>query len=323
MECGKISIIIPVYNVEHYLDRCIDSVLRQTHSNFEALLIDDGSTDDSGDICDRWAKKDPRIRLVHHDTNYGTSEARNAGLAAASGNYIVFVDGDDYISPWFYEHMIKILLEYNVDFAACNYFLDANNTVREPSYFVPTEGIISRDDYWNMEVSGGYMFCAAVWNKLFKSHLWRDLRFRVGKYAEDSFAMTEYVQKAGSIYITKEPLYYYFQRENSLSHIFNVKNLDSVEARLERIEYYYSYGQYSLMKQGLFWSRFILCRAYKAMRNGDTGMCERYKFLRKEYKRLYLLAHKRLSFSRKMIWGSLYYLSDGLYYYARKIILRE
>ena len=113
-----ISVIIPVYKVERYLPRCIDSILSQTYKNIELLLIDDGSPDSSGDICDEYAEKDPRVRMFHKE-NGGVSSARNLGLDEAKGDYIGFVDSDDYIAPGMYEKLVELIEDNNADIAVC------------------------------------------------------------------------------------------------------------------------------------------------------------------------------------------------------------
>lgn len=115
-----ISVIIPVYNVEKYLHRCLDSVIEQTYKNLEVILIDDGSTDHSGEICDDYAAKDVRIHVIHQE-NQGVSAARNKGLDTAKGEYIAFVDSDDYILPEMYAKMLECIIENNVDFCVCQW----------------------------------------------------------------------------------------------------------------------------------------------------------------------------------------------------------
>lgn len=125
----KISIIVPVYNVERYIERCVESICQQTYTNTEIILVDDGSTDSSGKICDEIAVKDPRIRVIHQQ-NSGLSAARNAGLAVAKGEYIAFVDSDDYIAQEMYSVMIENMEKYDLDIIGCTSFRDKGEKYR-------------------------------------------------------------------------------------------------------------------------------------------------------------------------------------------------
>ena len=181
---GLISVIIPLYNVQDYVGRAIASVCAQTYKNLEIILVDDGSTDLSGSICDEWAAKDSRIRVIHKQ-NGGVASARNTGLQAAKGEYITFVDSDDYIEAQMYEDMLGALLKNQADLAVCNYKAVDQNGIRDTSteditVFQGREALevfVAEDERYNIQI--------AVWNKLYKRELTENLGFEDGRIFED------------------------------------------------------------------------------------------------------------------------------------------
>ena len=229
LENSLISLIIPVYNVEEYLDRCINSVVKQTYSNLEIILINDGSTDKSGYLCDVWKEKDSRIIVIHKNRNEGLSAARNSGLDRSSGEYIGFVDSDDWIATDMYELLYAMLVENNADISHCSY----KKVLSEKNLFSDTdiENKMLLDNFDGMkEFLSFNHFILSVWNKLYKRELISDIRFEVGRmFAEDiHFNFFAFMRAKKTIYINK-PKYYYFQRNNSiLSDSFSKKNLDII-----------------------------------------------------------------------------------------------
>lgn len=306
-----ISIIVPVYNAERFLPHCIESILSQSYQNFELYLIDDGSTDSSAEICDKFSLTDNRIKVTHQ-SNSGQSIARNTALDLVQGEYIAFVDSDDYISPLFLEKLLDRIEKDNSDIVVCNYCaIDEQGNTWIPS--IERHGLLSSDEFWLLEKKHK-MYCVALWNKLFKSSLWKTLRLKEGKYAEDSFAMTQYICKAQSISIIEDVLYYYFQRRDSLVHAFSIKNLDSVEAKFERIQLLKD-SRYTELKKSILYSAFcMLSRAYNHLDMQNEKNKERYKELREEYKRWYKILYRndlKVSWKRAKCLSYLY--SDRLF----------
>ena len=214
-EHDLISIIVPIYNVEQYLEKCINSILNQTYTNLEIILVDDGSPDNSGKICDEYAKKDNRIKVIHKE-NGGISSARNTGLKVARGAYVGFIDSDDYIEKDMYEILYKNVKKENADISICsNYDIYKNKiigTKKQGIYTVmtPEETIIKMNSF-------GY-FGFPVWNKLYKKELFYDLRFLTDKKTcEDWYFLYEVICKCKKIVYQSVPKYYYCLRENSLS----------------------------------------------------------------------------------------------------------
>ena len=211
-----ISVIIPVYKVERYLPRCIDSILSQTYKNIELLLIDDGSPDLSGDICDEYAEKDPRVRMFHKE-NGGVSSARNLGLDEAKGDYIGFVDSDDYIAPGMYEKLVELIEDNNADIAVCGYQKELSDGTFQP--YCETEGEILLSQHEQLEclLTNKYYSCSC-WDKLFRKELVTDVRFdSTKKHNEDLLFLYEIMKKSNALAYTSEPYYYYCTNEGSAS----------------------------------------------------------------------------------------------------------
>ena len=231
-----ISIIVPIYNVEAYLEKCIKSIVDQTYTNLEIILVDDGSPDQCGIMCDRWAAKDNLINVIHKK-NGGLSDARNSGLAMASGEYICFVDSDDWINLRYVELLYTAINKFQVPIAACDVtpFYEGNNIavdIEEPiSYGVYTsEGAIET-------LINGTHFRAVAWNKLIHRDLLLGEEFPVGKLHEDEFFSYRILAKAEKLAYVDVPLYYYLQRQGSIMTSISIRHLDSLEAGLQRLTF--------------------------------------------------------------------------------------
>lgn len=217
-----ISVIIPVYNAQTFLHKCVDSVRQQTYTNLEILLVDDGSTDGSGALCDEYAKADERIRVIHQP-NGGVSAARNAGIKKARGAYISFVDNDDWVAPTFLETLWNMLQKYDAPVSVVGHWkVHADRTV--PCYNLPKhipETLISAQEHFDKQHSlrmirapyGNYMP-----DKLFKASLFEHVLFPEGKIYEDIWVLYRLFQKINKIAVYNTPLYYYNrQNDHSLS----------------------------------------------------------------------------------------------------------
>lgn len=209
-----ISVIIPVYKVEKYLDRCVASVVGQTYKNLEIILIDDGSPDNCGVMCDEYAKKDDRIKVIHKK-NGGLSDARNAGLEVMSGNFVGFVDSDDYIAPGFFEKLYWALKENGADISVCGVIKifddgtsERENVFDEDTCFSGEEGF---ETYILDEKIPSY-----ACTKLFKAAVFNGMRFPVGVYYEDLALFYKIFYKVGKYVCIKDDLYYYCLRKDSI-----------------------------------------------------------------------------------------------------------
>ena len=224
----KISVIVPVYNVEAYLERCVESILKQTYSNLEILLVNDGSTDKSGELCDQLALRDQRIRVIHKE-NGGLSDARNRGIDEASSDLIGFIDSDDYIDEDMYETLYRHLRESNADLSMCGHY-DVFHQIPEKQVSEIKTWNLSSEEAIKMVMEAKVLSVTAV-NKLYKKELFNHLKFEVGKIAEDAFIMIRLLDQCQKVVATNEKKYYYVHRENSITtQKFSLKFLNVIEA---------------------------------------------------------------------------------------------
>ena len=235
-----ITIIVPVYNVEKYLRKCIDSILCQTYENLQIILVDDGSTDDSGAICDEYGVKDNRIEVIHK-ANGGLSSARNAGLNIAIGEYVAFVDSDDYIANDMVETACNAITCQNADICIFNIkWIYENGDVYDKVSPSPiSDELITKDQAFNKLCSSTYFYYVTVVNKLYKRAVFNNLRFPVGKLHEDEFTVHYIFNACEKIVSVKKELYFYVQRENSIMHSrVSIKRLDGAWAFLDRSRFF-------------------------------------------------------------------------------------
>ena len=207
------SIIVPVYNVEKYLDKCLASILRQTFKNFECIIIDDGSPDNSNAIIDKYVKLDERFKVLHQQ-NMGVSAARNAGLAIAQGDYIAFVDSDDYISNEYLEKFALKIANTDADIVICGFIEVLKDSQKTVCFEAPSTEVIKHNilaDIWP----------SYPWNKCYKKYLFENIRFPVGKIFEDLLTIPELCLSAKTIVCIPDKLYYY-----------NRQNLNSITSNL-------------------------------------------------------------------------------------------
>ena len=224
----KISVIVPVYNVEQYLERCVDSIINQTYTNLEIILVNDGSTDNSGKLCDELAKKDERIRVIHKE-NGGLSDARNRGIDESESDLVGFIDSDDYIDSDMYEVLLKNLNNTDADLSMCALY-DVYNNTPEAQVTNKETWKLSSEQAIKMVMEAKILSVTAV-NKLYRKSLFTDLKFEVGKIAEDAFIMIKLLDKCEKIVATNEKKYYYVHRENSITtQKFSTKFLNVIEA---------------------------------------------------------------------------------------------
>ena len=224
----KISVIVPVYNVEQYLERCVDSIINQTYTNLEIILVNDGSTDNSGKLCDELAKKDERIRVIHKE-NGGLSDARNRGIDESESDLVGFIDSDDYIDSDMYEVLLKNLNNTDADLSMCSLY-DVYNNTPEAQVTNKETWKLSSEQAIKMVMEAKILSVTAV-NKLYRKSLFTDLKFEVGKIAEDAFIMIKLLDKCEKIVATNEKKYYYVHRENSITtQKFSTKFLNVIEA---------------------------------------------------------------------------------------------
>lgn len=211
-----ISVIVPVYNVSAYLRECIDSILAQTYQRLEIILVDDGSTDGSGRVCDEYAVKDSRIRVIHQ-TNQGLSAARNQGYAVSSGKYIAFVDADDTVSSTYIESLYGLTEEHNAQIAVCAYTRKSDELGTGAAAVCTLSSQKMLREWHGKRKS----IETVAWNKLYSRRIFEELGnckiFPEGKNHEDIYTSHLFADIAETIAITTQKLYYYRRRDNSIS----------------------------------------------------------------------------------------------------------
>ena len=234
-EKALISIIIPVYKVEKYLEKCIQSVINQTYENLQIILVDDGSPDNCGKICDEYAKKDHRIEVIHK-SNGGLSDARNKGLEIAKGEYIGFVDSDDYIEADMYEVLYNLLKQYNADVSICNFYTvsqgkiaikNADNGINEYNRIEILKEILSDRNIQSY-----------AWNKLYKKELFDEIKYPIGKKYEDIGTTFYLLEKCNKVVVTGKSEYYYINRQDSIvNNVTESTITDYIELIMQRYDY--------------------------------------------------------------------------------------
>lgn len=223
----KVSVIVTIYNTEKYLSRCLDSLANQTFMNLEIILVNDGSKDKCEEICRRYVDSDPRFRLINK-TNGGVSSARNIGMQNARGNYIAFVDSDDYVSPDMYQILVDSINKYKGDLVVCSFFYDYGNKIKEEKARKPF-GMFYQKDYFFQICSDAYSFYyGVVWNKLFCRSMIQQHNISFDEkinYMEDWDFLMNYLRYANQIIKIPNHLYYY-NRVNAQSITLNNSNFE-------------------------------------------------------------------------------------------------
>lgn len=229
-----ISVIIPVYKVENYLDKCVKSVVNQTYKNLEIILVDDGSPDNCPKMCDKWDKKDNRIKVIHKK-NGGLSDARNKGIDIAKGDYITFIDSDDYVENNYVEFLYKNLVYNNADISMGKHYIKyPNKTINTGS---GKEYILNSHDCFD-KLLYGEDFDVSAWAKLYKAELFKNIRYPKNRIFEDSATTYKLIDKANMVVLNSEPIYNYIIREDSITtNSFNEKKMELITSTKEMCEY--------------------------------------------------------------------------------------
>lgn len=243
-----VSVIVPIFNVDKFLKRCVDSVLSQTYANLQVILVDDGSTDNCPALCDEYKKKDNRIIVIHKE-NGGLSDARNAGISIASGSYYAFIDSDDYISVNAIHDMLYKAKCNNCEIAICNMIRFFDNDITEP-FYKPVENTIVLENCDRFET----LLQPSVCNKLFDANLFKNVRFPKGKFYEDTFVYHELLFKANKVVLTGSDDYWYYLRGNSIlgDQKITEKYFDFIQAVYNRTIFLYKNNVHNYDLQAFF-----------------------------------------------------------------------
>lgn len=321
MNCELISIIIPIYNVEEYLCDSIESVLKQTYTNIELILINDGSTDKSLDICKKYAKKDERIKIINQK-NHGIAYTRNVGLWNAEGNYIMWVDSDDYIKEDVVEILYNEMRKYDADITICDFmkgsdrnYIFPRKETNDQLVFNHKQGLeyIYANDHFSFVMT-------ASWGKLIKKHLYEGLVYPEGKLFEDVYMSHYLIHRCKKIVFVNQIMYYYFQwSESILGNNFNIKKLDYLEWFKSRINFFNEYNYLNLKEKArlqylhaLMWE---YSRAKDILHNKEIA-----RKIVKEYRLYYTLGTYNPLFEHETKWYMLkFFLSPLLTDFLEKI----
>lgn len=312
---GKISIIVPVYNVEKYLKRCVNSLINQTYKNIEIILVNDGSYDNSLEICEEFTQKDTRVIVLNQD-NQGQSVARNKAIKAASGKYFCFVDSDDYVAPNYIEVLYKLLLENNADISLCRFseFYGEGVDVSKLNKAKPCIQYLSNKEMLTNMYNPNQDVYIFVWGKLFRRELFDDIFFPPGRICEDVAVLYKLFDRANKGVITDEVLYYYYRNnEGSTTYVLKHKFYEDISFVLEeKMNYMKSNGHEDLLplirKTYMYW---MLDYYRKLSKASDK---KKKKEVLEKYRELYLSNKKFIT--EKMY--KLFYYFPQLYCKLKK-----
>lgn len=301
MNPAKVSIVVPVYNVEPFIEKCLESILAQTYSNVEVLLIDDGSTDSSGKICDRIASTKNNWFVIHQN-NMGLSSARNRGIELSTGDYIYFLDSDDLIHPQTIQLLIEASVCSNSEIVEADYF-ECEINAQLPTNTFTIEGNTETWEHFqalrNILLNRNCSIMAC--NKLIAANLLKEIRFPVGKTHEDEFTIPFIVEQVSNYTRLHIPLYAYVQRDTSIMHQgFSLKKLDAIEAMKIRFDYF-TRTYPSVFDEIVGYTLGSLCRKFIILYSNDLTQQTKTK-LKQTAQHAYKFVHnpKKLPFEQRV-----------------------
>lgn len=245
----RISVIVPIYKVEPYLDRCVRSIVAQTYDNLEIILVDDGSPDNCPTMCDAWAAKDSRIKVIHKE-NGGLSDARNAGLSVATGALVSFIDSDDYIAPEFVTELYDAIAQTGADVAECaTAYVDEDGNILRLRNAAPVAQMDKLEALRRLVLEDGIY--QTVWNKLYRREIC--IPFETGKLNEDEFFTWKVFEKIEKLAVVEAPLYNYLQRGGSIIGTgYHIRRLDGLVARFQRMRALQKYEELACLTRQQF-----------------------------------------------------------------------
>ena len=291
------SVIIPVYKVEKYINRCINSILNQTFTDFELILVDDGSPDNCGKICDDYAKKDSRIHVIHKE-NGGLSDARNAGIDWAFANsdseWITFIDSDDWIHPRYLEALYDAVKKTGCEISICAYEETTGDNPQVDESQLEAEIVNTEDFFCEHNVNA-----VVAWGKLYKKELFREIRYPFGKLHEDEFTTYKLLFKYDALAYINQPLYLYFYNSSSITKSYwTPRRLDAFEAYNDQLEFFETNRYMQAYKKVLFCMAYKYCDNLKKI-GGNPEYMYYLKMLRKKLCKHLKKHKKRADFSIK------------------------
>lgn len=320
-----ISVIVAAYNIEDYLPRCLDSLLSQTYANLEILVVDDGSSDGTGGICDRYAAKDSRIKVIHQQ-NMGLSGARNSALAIAAGEYIGYVDGDDWVEQNMYREMYYACEQQGAELAVCAYRQIGGN---EKQNFSNKRYVLTGEQALDVYICDDkpYHIYNSVWSKLFRRDIVENLQFPIGKKSEDIMYTTYALTKCHSCVFLDTPYYnYVMDRENSIMNqsLHHRRFQDEIPFWKEQIEYLDSIGmELPAQKASYYFYRRMLFY-YIDFKDRKMGKSARvlFRMLHKERSIIWRIYGESFVKTGDKLRMRLFLFAPGLYYDVAKLYER-
>ena len=284
---AEISVIVPVYKVEQYLHRCIDSILNQTFSDFELILVDDGSPDNCGKICDSYAEKDCRINVIHKK-NGGLSDARNVGLewalANSNSNWIMFIDSDDWIHPMMLHKLLDANIENDSNISCCSF---ERTSGKEPDIDINTiKTYITTPEKFYLENNvTATIACAKLYNK----ECLKTIRYPIGRLHEDEFTTYKILFACDKISYIDAPFYMYYQNENSITSLWNPKRLDAIDAYKEQIKFFNQRNLSNIETQQCTCMMRFLSTNFVSLKNSSLPLQKKLKYSIKIKYELFML----------------------------------
>jgi len=295
-----ISVIVPIYQVEDYLIECLDSIINQEYTNLEIILVDDGSKDKCPEICDDYELKDNRIKVIHKP-NGGLSDARNAGLEIAKGKYICFVDSDDVLNKSFVSILYDNIKDTGADISICDFLSMKSMSEISDNNITNNFKLYTKEEILNEFYKKQSLRLVLAWNKLYKRKIWKNIRYPKGKVHEDEFVIHHILDNINKLVISDSKLYYYRQRENSITSVYNKKRLNALEALEDRLEFYKKQTNEKMYNNTLY-NFFFSIRHHLKQMKGNEEFKDIENSLKKKYDQTYrdLLKCKTIPLLKKI-----------------------
>ncbi len=299
-----VSIIVPVYNVKPYLERCVNSLIKQSYSNLEIILVDDGANDGSGDVCDSLMHRDERIKVVHQE-NQGLSAARNTGIEEARGDYLCFVDSDDYVNHDYVKYLYDMCQINGADIGICGHLITEKDDYSDTIDFSRPIEVYSRSEIFDRFYTDMHGSIVIAWNKIYKKECIGNIRYDVGMIHEDEATTFKFLYNADKIAFGREVCYYYYSRPDSITgSAYSKRNLDILKAYENRVLFYKEHGEDKLYDRECQFYLSEILNQYKKVNkflNGDKDilrdLCEKYKTIYRDSNR------KNWTVSRKIMYA--------------------
>lgn len=322
MEKEKISIVVPVYKVEKYLDQCISSLVNQSYHNIEIILVDDGSPDNCPQICEDWKKKDSRIMVIHKK-NGGLSDARNVGLCSATGELICFVDSDDFVEKDYIKKLYSALRENKADIAQCGIKKINNNFEIIDQIHYSENGIKTTEEMIFDSFNSNKIDNIVAWNRLYRKKIFDNILFPVGKIHEDQYTTYKLFYKVENVAIVSDCLYNYRIVDNSIMNSrYNIKRLDILSALEEKIEFFKNKKEEEFFYLTIIVYMHALRENYFNLRRYIDNSKDLQKEILKKYKKNYQMLKKYSKLNLKdKFKNTIFYYSPFLFNFIKKLKL--